>query len=119
MEAGLVAAAGDLAEDLILEVVLKATDLAEDHLVDSTELEAEILKETADLEDQKEDLFRCMMQLAVNVESNVRFHSDQQEAGQSFAAIVSEKVMVVQAEVQEMTSTLHQIQEHLRINSLK
>lgn len=106
MEAGLVAAAGDLEEG---------------HLVDSAE--AEILKETADLEDQKEGLFRCMMQLAVNVESNVRFHSGQQEAGQSFAVIVSEKVMAVQAEiqaeVQEMMGPLHQVQEHLRINSLK
>ena len=108
MEADLVAAAGNLAED---------------HPVDSADAETEILKETADLEDQKEDLFRCMMQPAVNVESNVRFHSDQQEAGQSFAVIVSEKVMAVQAEiqteVQEMMGPLHQVQEHLRINSLK
>ena len=104
MEADLVAAEGDLEED---------------HLAGLAEAETEILKETTDLEDQKEGLFRCMMQLAVNVESNVRFHSGQQEAGLSFAVIVSEKVMVVQAEVQERIGPLHQVQEHLQINSLR
>ena len=101
-------------------------EISDRAIEDSVEIEVDLVEAVEDLVEEvlavaKESLMaqeRCMMPLAVNAESNVKFHLDQLETNLCFAVNVLEIIIQETVLVQEMVIHL-QILEFPKNNLIR
>ena len=113
-------------EILNQEAVEDLTEAEIEGALEETEEEAlEEIEEVSEAIEEEMEEQKCMMQHAATAVNNVRFHSDQQEASQFYAAIVSAEAEIQEIVVQEIVAialtatiiaTKVQILVHHRIN---